>query len=98
MIIWIEAHNYRCFPELVIDLDRYDVLAGLNGAGKTTLLDICMLIGDMLRRQRVVSAFLERGDAGGAARVTTLIGMPCQDSAFLQLRDKLREWFPAVCP
>jgi hypothetical protein len=72
MITKIEAHNYRCFPELAIDLDRYQVLAGPNGAGKTTLLDISVLIGDMIRRQRVVAAFLELGEAGRAARATTL--------------------------
>ena len=60
MITRIEAHNYRCFPKLAIDLDRYHVLAGANGAGKTTLLDVPVLIGDMLRRQRIVAAFLER--------------------------------------
>src|SRR5258707_9702561 len=60
VITRIEAHAYRCFPALDVDLDRYHVLAGANGAGKTTLLDIPVLIGDMLRRQRVVGAFLER--------------------------------------
>ena len=43
MITRIEAHNYRCFPKLAVDLDRYHVLAGANGAGKTTLLDIPVL-------------------------------------------------------
>lgn len=72
MITRIEAHNYRCFPALVIDLDRYHVLAGPNGAGKTTLLDIPGLIGDMVRQQRVVSAFLERPGTHLAPRATTL--------------------------
>lgn len=67
MITRIEAHNYRCFPELITDLDRYHVLAGPNGVGKTTVLDI--------RRQRVVAAFLERGEAGRPARATTLIDL-----------------------
>lgn len=62
-------------PELAIGLDRYHVLAGPNGAGKTTLLDISMLIGDMIRRQRVVAAFLERSEAGRAARATTLLDL-----------------------
>ena len=52
---------------LVVDLDRYHVLAGANGAGKTTLLDIPVLIGDMLRRQRIVAAFLERAGEGDRA-------------------------------
>lgn len=72
MITRIEAHNYRCFPRLVVDLDRYHVLAGPNGAGKTTLLDMPGLIGDMLRHQRIVSAFLERPGSRLAPRATTL--------------------------
>ena len=72
MITRLEAHGYRCFPSLVVDLDRYHVLAGANGAGKTTLLDIPVLIGDMLRRQRVVGAFLERTEKDRAPRATTL--------------------------
>ena len=75
MITRIEAHNYRCFPKLAIDLDRYHVIAGPNGAGKTTLLDITVLIGDMIRRQRVVAAFLEGGEAGRPARATTLLDL-----------------------
>lgn len=72
MITRIEAYNYRCFPELVVDLDRYHVLAGANGAGKTTLLDIPVLIGDMLGRQAIVGAFLERQETGRSARASTL--------------------------
>jgi predicted ATPase len=40
VITRLEAHGYRCFPSLSIDLDRYHVLAGANGADNTTLLDI----------------------------------------------------------
>jgi hypothetical protein len=76
MITRIEAHNYRCFPKLAVDLDRYHVLAGANGAGKTTLLDIPVLLGDMLRHQRVVAAFLERQVPGRAPRATTLTDLP----------------------
>ena len=72
MITRIEAHNYRCFPRLVVDLDRYHVLAGPNGAGKTTLLDMPGLIGDMLRQQRIVSAFLEQPGSRLAPRAATL--------------------------
>ncbi len=72
MITRLEAHGYRCFPSLSVDLDRYHVLAGANGAGKTTLLDIPVLIGDMLRRQRIVAAFLERAEKDRAPRATTL--------------------------
>ena len=72
MITRLEAYGYRCFPSLSVGLDRYHVLAGINGAGKTTLLDIPVLMGDMLRRQRVVGAFLERGDKDQAPRATTL--------------------------
>lgn len=62
MITRLEVYGYRCFSSLSVDLDRYHVLAGANGAGKTTLLDIPVLMGDMLRRQRIVGAFLERQD------------------------------------
>jgi hypothetical protein len=72
VITRIEAHGYRCFPKLSVDLDRYHVLAGANGAGKTTLLDIPVLIGDMLRQQRVAAAFLERRAPGRAPRASTL--------------------------
>ena len=68
----IEAHNYRCFPKLAIDLDRYHVLAGANGAGKSTLLDIPVLIGDMLRRQSIVGTFLERQGTGKLARAMSV--------------------------
>ena len=66
VITRLEAHDYRCFPALVVDLDRYHVLAGANGAGKTTLLDIPVLIGDMLRQQGSSAAFLERAGDGAA--------------------------------
>lgn len=79
MITRLEAHGYRCFPSLVVDLDRYHVLAGANGAGKTTLLDIPALIGDMLRQQRIVSAFLERR-ADRAPRATALTDLPHKGS------------------
>jgi ABC-type hemin transport system ATPase subunit len=72
VIARLEAHGYRCFPLLSVDLDRYHVLAGPNGAGKTTLLDIPVLIGDMPRRQRIVAAFLERTEKDRAPRATTL--------------------------
>jgi len=73
VITRIEAHNYRCFPRLVIDLDRYHVLAGANGAGKTTLLDIPVFIGELLRRRDLVGAVLERQDSGRAPRASTLV-------------------------
>jgi predicted ATPase len=57
---------------LSVDLGRYHVLAGANGAGKTTLLDIPVLVGDMLRRQRIAEAFLERQETGRAPRASTL--------------------------
>jgi predicted ATPase len=72
VITRLEAYGYRCFPSLSVGMERYHVLAGANGAGKTTLLDIPVLMGDMLRRQRVVSAFLERQDGSHAPRASTL--------------------------
>jgi ABC-type branched-subunit amino acid transport system ATPase component len=79
VITRIEAYSYRCFPELVVDLDRYHVLAGANGAGKTTLLDIPVLIGDILRGQGIVGAFLERQDTGRPARASTLTDLLHKD-------------------
>ena len=79
MITRIEAHNYRCFARLAVDLDRYHVLAGANGAGKTTLLDIPVLIGDMLRRQRAVEAFLESPADGRPPRTGTLTSLLHQE-------------------
>lgn len=72
MITRIEAYGYRCFPQLGVDLGRYHVLAGANGAGKTTLLDIPTLLGDLIRQQRIVAAFLERQGAGAPARANSL--------------------------
>ncbi|WP_030904957.1 methylation-associated defense system AAA family ATPase MAD3 [Streptosporangium amethystogenes] len=73
MITRIEAYGYRCFPGLGIDLDRYHVLAGANGAGKTTLLDIPVLIGDLVRQQRAVAAFLEPQRPAVPARANSLV-------------------------
>ena len=73
MITRIEAYGYRCFPDLSIDLDRYHVLAGANGAGKTTLLDIPVLLGDLVRQQRAVAAFLEPQRLSVPARANSLV-------------------------
>lgn len=72
MITRIEAHGYRCFPKLAIDLGRYHVLAGANGAGKTTLLDIPVFVGDMLRQAGIIRAVLERQDTGRSPRASAL--------------------------
>jgi hypothetical protein len=72
VITRLEAQNYRCFPQLFVDLDRYHVLAGANGAGKTTLLDIPVLVGDMIRARRVVAAFLDRQETRRASRASAL--------------------------
>lgn len=72
MITRIEAHNYRCFPELSVELGRYHVLAGANGAGKTTFLDIPVFIGDMIRARRVLTAVLGRQENRRAARAAAL--------------------------
>ncbi|MEE8587528.1 MAG: hypothetical protein V3T83_22040, partial [Acidobacteriota bacterium] len=47
----IEAHEYRCFRRLGVNLSSFNVLAGANGSGKTTLLDIPVLLGDLLRQR-----------------------------------------------
>lgn len=72
MITRVEAHNYRCFHNLAVDVDEYQVLAGANGAGKTTFLDIPSLLGDLLSTRRVPEAFLERRTAASAPRAHTL--------------------------
>lgn len=72
MITRIEAHNYRCFPALSVELGRYHVLAGANGAGKTTFLDIPVFIGDMIRARRVLTAVLGRQENRRAARAAAL--------------------------
>lgn len=66
MITRLEAHGYRCFPHLSVDVDRYQVLAGTNGAGKTTLLDLPVLLGDLQRQRRVGDAFLQRQESVAA--------------------------------
>ena len=70
MITRIEASNYRCFARLSVDVDSYQVLAGANGSGKTTLLDIPLLLGDLLRAQRIADAFLRSERPGRAPRAT----------------------------
>jgi hypothetical protein len=72
VITRLEAHNYRCFSQLSVDLDRYHVLAGANGAGKTTLLDIPVFIGDMIKARRLVTAVLGRQEGRRAARASAL--------------------------
>ncbi|MGQ0775518.1 MAG: methylation-associated defense system AAA family ATPase MAD3 [Pseudonocardiales bacterium] len=71
MITRIEASNYRCFAQLSVDVDRYQVLAGANGSGKTTLLDIPILFGDLLRAQRVADAFLRPDRSRRAPRASS---------------------------
>ena len=62
MITRIEAHRYRCFEKLAVDLGPYQVLVGRNGAGKSTLLDIPIMLGEMLESRSIEKAFFgERG-------------------------------------
>jgi predicted ATP-binding protein involved in virulence len=97
VISQIEAHNYRCFPKLAIDLDRYHVFAGPNGAGKSILLDVPVLIGDMLRRQaldrlrRRHKIRLFNANFGRLALAMSV--KTCRDPTFNQLREQLRIWF-----
>jgi AAA domain, putative AbiEii toxin, Type IV TA system len=79
VITRIEAHRYRCFPRLVIDLGRYHVLAGANGAGKTTLLDIPVLLGDLLGQKSLADAFLSRRESRAAPRAHTLSELVYQE-------------------
>ncbi|MGW1780445.1 methylation-associated defense system AAA family ATPase MAD3 [Streptomyces sp. NPDC002143] len=59
MITRIEAYNYRCFENLAVDLSGFHVLAGANGSGKSTLLDIPVLLGELMRAERIEDAFLQ---------------------------------------
>jgi predicted ATP-binding protein involved in virulence len=94
----IAAHNYRCFPKLAIDPDRYHVFDGAIGAGKSLLLDVSVMVGDMFRRQALdqlrrrnkVRVF--NADFGKLARAMSLKN--CQNPPFNQLREQLRVWFP----
>lgn len=63
MLTRLEAHHYRCFERLVVDIDAFQILVGANGSGKTTLLDLPVLIGELLQPNPVVNAFLSRRGA-----------------------------------
>lgn len=67
MITRIQVLRYRCFNQLDINWQHYNVLAGANGSGKSTLLDIPQLLSEILSRG-LVSAFLETSPALGAPR------------------------------
>jgi len=70
MIARIEVTNYRCFPQLDVDLGSLGVLIGPNGAGKSTLLDVPVLLGDLLGTDNISTAFLKavqpRGPRAGS--------------------------------
>lgn len=71
MISRIQALRYRCFNQLDIIWQRYNVLAGANGSGKSTLLDIPQLFSEILSRG-LMPAFLETSPALGASRAQSL--------------------------
>ncbi len=71
MITRIEAMRYRCFEQLDVVIEPYQVIAGVNGSGKTTLLDIPVLLGDMLEGD-VPAAFLEVPAINGSPRAQSL--------------------------
>lgn len=73
MITRLEAHSYRCFQDLSIDLKPYQVIAGANGAGKTTLLDLIPLLGDMARARQISDAFLLDQDSRPTRRASSLV-------------------------
>lgn len=57
MITRIQAEDYRCFKQLDLRLDEFQVIIGVNGAGKSTLLEIPVLLGH-IQRSRVIEAFI----------------------------------------
>lgn len=71
MITRIEAMRYRCFEQLDVVIEPYQVIAGVNGSGKTTLLDIPVLLGDMLDGD-VPAAFLQVPAINGRPRAQSL--------------------------
>jgi predicted ATPase len=71
MITRIEAMRYRCFEQLDVVIEPYQVIAGVNGSGKTTLLDIPVLLGDMLGVD-VPAAFLQMPAINGSPRAQSL--------------------------
>ena len=71
MITRIEAMRYRCFEQLDVQVEPYQVIAGVNGSGKTTLLDIPVLLGDMLFAD-VAAAFLQLPAQNGSPRAQSL--------------------------
>jgi predicted ATPase len=71
MITRIEAMRYRCFEQLDVVIEPYQVIAGVNGSGKTTLLDIPVLLGDMLEGD-VPTAFLQVPAINGSPRAQSL--------------------------
>lgn len=71
MITRIEVMRYRCFEHLDVQVEPYQVIAGVNGSGKTTLLDIPALLGDMLDVD-VPAAFLQLPAQNGSPRAQTL--------------------------
>lgn len=48
MITRLEADNYRCFRELRVDLNAYQVVIGINGVGKSTMMDLPVLLGELI--------------------------------------------------
>ena len=71
MITRIEAMRYRCFEQLDVVIEPYQVIVGVNGSGKTTLLDIPVLLGDMLEGD-VPAAFLQVPAINGSPRAQSL--------------------------
>jgi predicted ATPase len=68
MISRIQALRYRCFQQLDVPWQRYNVLAGANGSGKSTLLDIPQLFAEiLLSRRELAATFLENSPALGAS-------------------------------
>ena len=93
MISQIEAHHYRCFPELAIGLARYYGLVGASGAVKSSLLDVQVLTPkdtlDHLARPRVRVLNADFGSSPAGMFVESW-----RDPAFNQRSDQLRVWLP----
>jgi predicted ATP-dependent endonuclease of OLD family len=49
MIKQIVAKNYRCFKDIKIDLNDFNILVGQNGSGKSSFLDIINIFRDFVR-------------------------------------------------
>ncbi|NWF94517.1 MAG: AAA family ATPase [Candidatus Thorarchaeota archaeon] len=57
----VEAHNFRSFEQIRVDLDPLTVLVGQNASGKSNLLDVLRFTSESLRKGLDSAISLRRG-------------------------------------